>query len=104
MPSPLIAREAGRVWGSVYQAGAEIKETPAGFHSLSNNLNGTENEIGRGGVYGAAEAIFLEENPIFRKKNRFLADFTTGSRRLQVKSEEGWLRRGNGSPVRQTVK
>jgi len=33
-------------------------------------------------MYGAAAAIFMEGNPISRKKNRFLADFTTGSRRL----------------------
>jgi len=71
---------------------------------LSKNLNRTINEIGRGGVYGAAAAIFMEGNPISRKKNRFLADFTTGSRGLQVKSGEGWLWQENGSPVHQTVK
>jgi len=32
----------------------------------------------------------MEENSIFRKKNHYLADFTTGIRRIQVKSvQEG---------------
>jgi len=82
----------------------EKEQTKSLSLSLSKNLNRTGNEIGRGGMYGATAAVFRKGNPISRKKNRFLADFTTGSRRLQVKSAEGWLRRGNGSPVRQTVK
>jgi len=35
---------------------------------LSKNLNRTANKIGRGGVYGATAAIFMEGNPISRKK------------------------------------
>jgi hypothetical protein len=35
-----------------------------------------ENEIGRGGVYGATAAIFRKGNLISRKKNRFLAFFS----------------------------
>jgi len=35
---------------------------------LSKNLNRTQNQIGRGGVYGATAAIFLQGNPISRKK------------------------------------
>jgi len=38
------------------------------------------NEIGRGGVYGATAAIFPEENPIFWRKNRFLACFSCALR------------------------
>jgi len=69
----------------------------AGF-SLSKNFGRTENEIGRDGVYVAPAAIFLAENPIFQKKNRFLADFTAGSRRLQVKSGRGGCGGGACSP------
>ena len=43
---------------------------------LSLDSNRTENEIGRGGVYGATAAIFREGNLISRKKNRFLACFS----------------------------
>jgi len=56
---------------------------------LPKNLGRTKNKIGRDGMYVAPAAIFLAENPIFQKKNRFLADFTAGSRRLQVKSGRG---------------
>ena len=60
--------------------------------------------IGRGGVYVAPAAIFLSENPIFQKKNRFLADFTTGIRRIQVKSGSGGRGGGACSPVHPSVK
>jgi len=33
--------------------------------SLSKSFERMQNEIGRGGVYGATAAIFPEENPIF---------------------------------------
>ena len=60
--------------------------------------------IGRGGVYVAPATIFLSENPIFQKKNRFLADFTTGIRRIQVKSGRGGRGGGACSLVHQPVK
>jgi len=72
--------------------------------SLSKNANRTRNEIGRGGVYGATAAILLKGNSISWKQNRFLADFTTGNRRFQVKSGRGGCGGGACSPVRQTVK
>ena len=40
----------------------------------------------RDGVYVAHGAIFAKGNPISRSKNRYFADFTTGIRRIQVKS------------------
>jgi len=52
----------------------------------------------------ALAGIFMEENPIFRKKNCFFADFTAGIRRIQVKSVKGWLWRGKDFPVHQPVK
>jgi len=56
-----------------------------------------ENEIVRGGVYAANAAIFMEGNPISRKKNRLLAFFSC-ARRARLKNGEGRLWRGNGSP------
>ena len=44
------------------------------------------------------------EIPFTRRQNRLLADFTTGSRRLQVKSGRGGRGGGACSPVHQTVK
>ena len=78
------------------------KEAPCASLDLLKSRNTTANDIGRGGVYGATASIFREGNLISRKKNRFLADFTTGIRRIQVKSVRGWLWRGKGSPVHQT--
>ena len=48
------------------------------YNSTSSNL------IGGGGVYADPAGIFLAENPIFQKKNAFLADFATGVFRLFV--------------------
>ena len=53
---------------------------------MSKNLHRTACKIVRGGVYVAHGAIFEEGNPISRSKNRYLADFTTGIQRIQVKS------------------
>ena len=49
-------------------------------------------------MYGATAAIFMEGNPISRRKNRFFADFTAGSRRLQVKSVGGVVVAGEKFP------
>ena len=72
--------------------------------SLSKNLYRTACKIERGGVYVALAAIFMEENPVLRKKNRNLADFTTGIRRIQVKSGGGGSGGGACSPVHLSVK
>ena len=71
---------------------------------MPKNLFNAASAIGRGGVYVAPAAIFLPENPIFQKKNRFLADFTAGIRRIQVKSGRGGRGGGACSPVRHPVK
>ena len=47
------------------------------------------------GVHGGRGAIFSEENLIFRRENRFIADFATGIRRIQAKSGRGG--RGGGA-------
>ena len=48
--------------------------------SLSKNIARMRNEIGRGGVYGATATIFMEGNPISRKKNCVLAFFSCAQR------------------------
>ncbi|MBQ2990321.1 MAG: hypothetical protein IJD60_03405, partial [Clostridia bacterium] len=68
------------------------------FFRLPKNLHRTDNQIGRGGVYGATASILMEGNPISRKKNRFLADFTAGIRRIQVKSVGGGCGGGKVPP------
>jgi len=80
-----------------------VKRLPKAFQFVKKTLKAAS-EIGRGGVYVAPAAIFLSENPIFQKKNRFLADFTAGIRRIQVKSGRGGRGGGACSPVHQTVK
>ena len=50
------------------------------------------------GVYGGHGAIFSEENPIFRRKNRFLADFAAGTRRVPAKSVKGVVAAGEVGP------
>ena len=64
---------------------------------LSLDSNRTENEIGRGGVYGATATIFREGNPISRKKNRFLAIFSC-AQRARLKIVEGVVVAGELAP------
>jgi len=46
-------------------------------------------EIVIGGVYGDHGEIFSKKISFSRRKNLYLADFTTGIQRIQVKSGEG---------------
>ena len=57
-----------------------------------------------GGMYADNGAHFSKGNPISREKNRFIAYFTTGIRRIQVKYGGGGCGGGACSLVRQPVK
>ena len=48
---------------------------PAGGNGIIRYSSGVPFPIGGGGVYADPAGIFLAENPIFQKKNAFLADF-----------------------------
>ena len=54
--------------------------------------------IGGGGVYAGPASIFLEENPIFRKKNAFLADFAAGFSQKIKQNPEGVVSAGELAP------
>jgi len=72
--------------------------------SLSKTYAGQPAKSGAAACTSRPELIFTEGNPISRRKNRYLADFTTGIRRIQVKSGRGGSGGGACSPVHQTVK
>lgn len=48
---------------------------------------------------GGHAVIFVQENPIFRKKNHFFADFTAGIPQDSSEIWKGWQWRGRDSPV-----
>ena len=68
-----------------------------------SKLGAKENEIGRGGVYVAAEAIFQEGNPICPDEKSSPCRFYGQKSKTSSKICRGWLRRGKSSPVRQPV-
>jgi len=56
---------------------------------LSKNLAKERIEIVVGGVHGDHGEIFSKKIIFSRRKNLYIADFTTGIQRIQVKSGEG---------------
>jgi len=75
-----------------------IKNEPYGSFQLVENHKRKEFQSSAAACTSRSLLIFLQENFIFRKKNRFPADFAPGNPKDFSKIWQGWQWRGSLLP------